>query len=43
MRFWINYIIESIGNTIFIGKGIYKGGKMLSQLISEIIEEKKHK
>lgn len=39
MRFWINYIIESIGNTFLIGKGIYKGGKMLSQKIIEMIKK----
>ncbi|MFW6026922.1 MAG: hypothetical protein ACOCRX_11345 [Candidatus Woesearchaeota archaeon] len=43
MRFWINYIIESIGNTVLIGKGIYKGGRMLYKLIGEIVEEKKKK
>lgn len=43
MRFWINYIIESIGNTFLIGKGIYKGGEMVTKLMAEIIEEKKKK
>ena len=43
MRFWISYIIESIGNTVFIGKGIYKGGKMLSQKVVEVIKDKKKK
>lgn len=43
MRFWISYIIESIGNTVFIGKRIYNGGKMLSQKVVEVIKDKKKK
>lgn len=39
MRFWINYIIESIDNTVLIGKGIYKGGKILSQKVIEVIKK----
>lgn len=43
MKFWISFIIESVENTVMIGKGIYKGGKMLSQKVIELVKEKNKK